>query len=162
MSTEKDIPMSVHPPLLALPCRRRPPPGFPQLGALLLALGSMLPSPSGCLHRAKPSPLTRTNFWSLSLSAQPPSECLRLWCPWRWYQWSVLLSLCFALLSPAALLFSEALGSLILGQPPHKDAYHGVASFPLSQLPLRSASPILMPFFFFSSHFFPLLFYPVM
>ena len=31
----------------------------------------------------------------LSLSAQPPSECLRLWCPGKWYQWCLALSLLF-------------------------------------------------------------------
>ena len=37
-------------------------------------------SPSGCLHTANPSPLPRTDLWSPSLSAQPLSEHLRLWC----------------------------------------------------------------------------------
>ena len=43
--------------------------------------GAVLPSPSGWLHTANPSPLPRTGFCSLSLSTQFLPECLRLWCP---------------------------------------------------------------------------------
>ena len=45
-----------------------------------LTCGTPLPSPSGCLHTANVSPLPLTDLWSLSLSAQPPPECLMLWC----------------------------------------------------------------------------------
>ena len=62
---------------------------FPIMGALILlqaqassqvpltvvfcfsAHGTLLPSPSGCLYTASPSPLLRTDLWSLSLSVQP-------------------------------------------------------------------------------------------
>ena len=46
--------------------------------------GTPLPSPSGCLHTANPSPLLGTDLWSLSLSAQVPPERLRLGYPGRW------------------------------------------------------------------------------
>ena len=45
------------------------------------ACGAQLPSPSGCLHIANPSPLPGTHLWSLSLHTQPLPEWLRLWCP---------------------------------------------------------------------------------
>ena len=54
------------------------------------------------------------------------------------------LSLCFALLSPAAVLFSVALRSLRLGLSVSR--FPGVGSFSPSQFPLRSASPVLIPF----------------
>ena len=50
------------------------------------ACDELLPSSSGYLHIANLSPLPGTDLWSLSLSAQPPSECLRLWCLGHWYQ----------------------------------------------------------------------------
>ena len=82
--------------------------GSPALGALIL-------SSSGCVHTANHCPLPGTDLWSLSLSAQPPSECHRLLYLGRWYQWSVLLYLCFVLLSLAAVLSSEALRFPYLG-----------------------------------------------
>ena len=48
--------------------------------------GSLLPSPLGCLHTANPNPLPGTDPWSLSLSSQPPSEHLRLWCLCQWFR----------------------------------------------------------------------------
>ena len=75
-----------------------------------------LPSPSSCFHTANPSPLPETDLRSLSLSTQPLPERLRLWCPGRWYQWSPQRSCCFALLSPAAALFCQALRSLRLSR----------------------------------------------
>ena len=63
---------------------------------------------------------------------------------------SAALSLCFALLSLAAALFSEALRSLHLGCSPCQLASQGVGSFPLSQLSLRISGPILIPFLFSS------------
>ena len=50
------------------------------------AHGTLLLSPSGCLNRASPSLLPRTGLQSLSLSAQPPLEHLRLWCPGWWFR----------------------------------------------------------------------------
>ena len=44
------------------------------------AHGTLVPSPSSCLHTVNPSPLPRTEFRSLSLSAQLPPKLLRLWC----------------------------------------------------------------------------------
>ena len=108
--------------------------------------GAPLPSPSGCLHPPNPSHLPRTELWSLSLSDQPPPERLGLCHLGHWCRWSVWLSLCFALLSPVALLFSETLkflGSADL--PVNKVASQGVGSFFLLQLPLRSAIPVLIP-----------------
>ena len=48
------------------------------------ARGTAHLSPSGCRHTATPSPLPGTHLRSLSLSAQPPPEHLRLWFPGRW------------------------------------------------------------------------------
>ena len=110
------------------------------------AHGTLLRSPSGCLHTANPSPFPGTDLWSLSLSAQPLSEYLRLW----WYQWFVWLPLCFSLLSPAGALFSVALRF-----PVSTDTLQAVDSFSLSLLPLRSADPILIPFILFSLSFLP-------
>ena len=39
-----------------------------------------LPSPSGYVHTANPSPLPGTDLQRLSLGAQPPPKCLTLWC----------------------------------------------------------------------------------
>ena len=63
----------------------------------------------------------------------------------------VALSL-LALLSPAAVLLYEALSSpsFPADLPVNQLASQGMHSFPLSQLPLRSAGPILIPFLFFS------------
>ena len=36
------------------------------------ALGTPLPSPSGCFHKANPGPLPRTDLQSLCLSIPPP------------------------------------------------------------------------------------------
>ena len=70
-------------------CRSRPPPGFPQLWHFTpqpmvhcsLACDTLLPSPSGCLYRANPSSLPKTELWSLSLNTQLLPQHLRLWCP---------------------------------------------------------------------------------
>ena len=97
------------------------------------AHGILLPSPSGCFHIANHSPLPGTDLQSLSLSVQPPPECLRLWCLRMWYQWSLGLSLCFALFSPAAVLFYEDWRSLHLGWSPHQlggfPGYGSLSSF---------------------------------
>ena len=50
------------------------------------ALSIFLPSPLGCLHTANPSPLPVTDLWSLSFSAQPLPEHLRLWCLGPWFR----------------------------------------------------------------------------
>ena len=94
-------------PVFSLPWRSPPQPvayHFPTGGTLLL-------SSSGCPHRASPSPLLGTDLQSLSLSTQAPPERLRLWCPGQWFRWSVWLSLCSAVLSMAAVLFSVTLRS---------------------------------------------------
>ena len=70
-----------------------------------LAHGALLLSP-----HAIPSSLPGTDLWRLSLSTQPPHEHLR-WCLGLWFRWSTQLSLCFAVLSPAAMLFSAPLRS---------------------------------------------------
>ena len=108
-----------------------PPLALPKNGALLLlwdqtsswvplavvhyspTIGTLLPSPSGCLHTANPSPLPGTDLWSLSLSAQPLTKHLRLWYLGQWHPWSFWLSL-LSLLSTAAVLFSVALRPLYL------------------------------------------------
>ena len=79
-----------------------------------------IPSPSGCLHTVKSSPLPRTDLWSLSLSTQPLPEHLRLWCFGIIVLMICAASLCSALLSPAAVLFSEDLRSLHLGCSSHQ------------------------------------------
>ena len=57
---------------------------------------------------AIPSPLPGTDLQSLSLSTQPLPEHVRLWCPGHWFRLlSVRLSLCFAVLSPSAVLFCD-------------------------------------------------------
>ena len=82
LCTEKNIPVVVLPLLLSLsptmvPCFSRGPRLPPTLfcGILCPAYSILLPSSSGCLHIANPSPLSGTNFQSLSLRAQPPLEC---------------------------------------------------------------------------------------
>ena len=55
----------------------------PVHSTLLPACGTLLLSPLGCFHTAKPSPFPGIDLQSLSLSVQPPPECLRLWCPGR-------------------------------------------------------------------------------
>ena len=56
-------------------------------------------------------------------------------------------SLYFALLSPAAAFFSSTLSpSVSADLPVGQVASQCVGSFPLSQLPLRNASSILIPF----------------
>ena len=70
-------------------CGPRPSPGFPLLWHSTPQLvahhspthGTVLLNPLGCPHTANSSPLPGTDLWSLSLSVQPPPECLRLWCP---------------------------------------------------------------------------------
>ena len=123
---------------------------------------------SPVLPRVRPSSWARTPayifliFWSLSLSTQSP---LRMWCPRQWYWRSLRLSLYFALLSPAARLFSEALRFPL---PPGWSAQ-------LGGLPgCRFLSSFTLPFqecSFYSNSFslslsslscFFLLFYPVM
>ena len=79
------------------------------------ACGALLLSPSCCPHIAIPSPLPGTDLWSLSLSSQPPPEHLRLWCPGQCFRLCVQFLFCFAVLSPAAVLFLETLRSLQLG-----------------------------------------------
>ena len=71
-------------------CGPRPPPTLSGLCC------TMPPAPSGCFHTANPHPFLATGLRSPSLSAQLPHKC-----PGHWYQWSVWLSCCFALLSPA-------------------------------------------------------------
>ena len=87
-----------------------------------LGCGAHLPSlwhsPSVFLHTANTSPLPRTDLQSLHLSTQPPPQHLRLCCPGWWCRLSMWLSLCFALLSPAAALFSVTLRSLHLDSSP--------------------------------------------
>ena len=83
----KDIPMSVHPPPLALPSN----------GALLFlraqtsqvpsavafsspALGALLPGSLKLSPHHQRIPLSRNELWSLGHSAQPLPEHFRLWC----------------------------------------------------------------------------------
>ena len=116
-------------------CSAPPPLALPTNGTLLLlwvqtSLDSLhydstlqtmthcLPIPSGCLHTDNPSPLPRTDLQSLSLSTQLMSKHLRLWCLGQWHQWFVLISLCFALLSLAAVLVSEAVRPLCINWSP--------------------------------------------
>lgn len=97
-----------------LSCGSEPSPGFPLLqhsppqpvAYHSPAHGALFLSPS-CHPQSSP----RTDLWSLSLSTQPPPKHPRLWCPGQWFRWSVRLSLCFAVLSPAAMLFSATLRS---------------------------------------------------
>ena len=77
------------------------------------ALGAPFPSPSDCPHIANTSPLPATDLWSLSLSTQPPSKSSG-----RWYQWSVQLSLCFKLLSPATMFSLRLCGLSISADLP--------------------------------------------
>ena len=108
--------------------------------------GALLLSPSGCPHTSS-SHLARTDLQSLSLSAQPPSKSLKLWCPGWWFRWSVWLSLGFAVLSPAD-VFSQRLW----GPSDSADlsisyvATQDVGSSSPSQLPLGNASPVLILF----------------
>ena len=113
------------PPLLLLPsptmapcysCGPGPPSGFPCLWCSApQSLVHHSLAHLGCLHTANPSPLPATDLWSLSLSVQPLPKCLRLWCPGVVVPMVfVAFSLCFALLSQDAVLFSVALRSFHL------------------------------------------------
>lgn len=80
----------------------------------ILTHGALFPRPSGCTHTTKHYPLTRTDIQTLSLSAHPPHECLRLWWSWWWDHCGLLpcvlsVSLCFSLLGLDAVLFHVAL-----------------------------------------------------
>ena len=82
--TEKDILMAVMPLFLSPPqqfCLASP--VGPDLLPYSLSCGTLLPSPSGCLHIANPGPLHATGIglWSLSLSTKPLPKHLRPWCP---------------------------------------------------------------------------------
>ena len=48
--------------------------------------GALFPSHLGCLQAAKPSPLPGTDLWNISLSTQPPPECLSLWYLCLWFR----------------------------------------------------------------------------
>ena len=81
-----------------------PPPALPNNGTLLLlqtqdssnvpsamrlcspAYSTLFPSLSCCLHTANHSPLSRTEFQSLTLSTQHQPMHLRLWCPGQWFR----------------------------------------------------------------------------
>ena len=82
-------------------------PGSLGFGTPLPALGVLLHSPSGCLHTANTSPLPGTDL-----------QILRLWCLGCGID-GLLGDFCFAILSSADALFSEALRSLHLGWFPH-------------------------------------------
>ena len=77
-----------------LSCGSGPSPKFPlpwlsttqPLAYCSPAPGALLLSPLGCLHTANPSPLLGNDLWSLSPSAQPPPEFLRLWCLCQWFR----------------------------------------------------------------------------
>ena len=77
--------------------------------------------------------LTQPTLQSLNLSAQPPLSVRLGYARW-WYQLSVRLCFCFALLRQAAVLFFEALRlPLCLADlPTSQGASQGVGSFPLS------------------------------
>lgn len=128
-----------------------------------------LPRPSGCPHTASLSPLPGTDLWSLSLRAQPPPTCLRLWFLGQRYQWSVRLSLVFSLLSLAVALFSQGFEvPLHLSRPPHQFGDTPGCGF-LSSFTAPSqeccSCPDFLYFLFSLSRplfFSPLLFYPVM
>ena len=115
------------------------------------ALGALCPSTSGCLHRVNLSPLWGTDLQSLTHSAQPPSKHLRLWCPSRWYWWSVLFFLCFSLLSLAAGAFLWS-----FEVPPSWLISLSVRWVPKVQVPLlfhSSLSGVLVPSWFLSLYF---------
>lgn len=115
------------------------------------AYGTLLPSPSGRFHIANPSPLPRTDLWSLILSTQPVPQCPRMWClGWRCW-WSMKLSLCFTLLSPAATIFLVTFRSLYLCWSPHwLGGFPGCGFlFPFTA-PSKNATPVLIPFLFLS------------
>lgn len=106
--TEKEVPVAVQPPsLLHSPTIMswffgwlRHPPEIPWLwwtSSWNPLAGSdifpKLPSPSGCFHIAKPSPLPGSDPQRPSLSAQILLECLKLGCTRWWYWLSVWLFL---------------------------------------------------------------------
>ena len=123
------------------------------------AHGTLLPSPSGCLHTYSPSTLPGTDFWSLRLCPAP-----------TWAFQAVVSevggtddlcnSLCDLLSSVQLLCFSLRLwGSSISADILiNLVDFQGVGSFPLSQLPLRSAGPVLSWFLCFFSLLFLSLF----
>ena len=106
--------------LLLLPSR--PSPGFPlpwcstpqPVAHCSPAQGTALLSPLGSPHTANPSPLPRPDLQSLSFSAKTHLSISGCGVQGQWFRY-VWLSLCFALLSPAAALFSVTLRSLCLG-----------------------------------------------
>ena len=76
-----------------------------------------------------------------------------------WYTWSVWLSLFFAFLSPAAVLFSMTLRSLHLGWSPHRLGGFPESGFlPSFIAPSESSSPVLISLLslcLFSPHVLP-------
>ena len=126
MFAEKDIPVVVHPSSSCPPQQWHLASSVgPDLSWLTSAVvlcfpacDAPLPSPSSSLHTSKPIPLKGTEFWGLSLSAQPLPECLRLWSPGL-----VLSMVCVALfmlcpLQPTSELLYEALRSLCFSCSP--------------------------------------------
>ena len=113
------------------------------------------PTSGGSPHLPLVSEMTAVvcphHLQSLSLSVQLLPKYLRLCFPGWYCRWSVWLSLCFALLSPAALflaLWGPSI-SLSVRWPPRVWVPF------ISQLPFRNSSPVLIPFlslsFFFCS-----------
>ena len=121
----------------------------------------LLLAPQVVFITANPRPFPRTDLQFLSLSAQPPPECLRLWCLLRWYWWSLWPSLCFALLSPASVLFSEALiFSLHPGWSPCRlGGLLGCRFLSSFSAPSQERCSVLILFFFFFSLFLLSLFF---
>ena len=119
----------------------------PGLFLCSLSCGIPLRSPwYSILYSLKMSPhgSTLVLFQELTSKAwvSAPSPFLNVWSHgiWgKWHQWYEWYSLCFALLSPAAEVFSKALVFLLcLSWSPHElCSLPGCDSFPLSQLLLR-------------------------
>ena len=130
-----------------------------------LACGAPLPSPSGFVHAANPSPFLRDVLQSLSLSAHSQSKCLRLWCPGWWCWWSMQLPLCLALLCLTSALFSKTLGfPLYPCWPPHQlGGLLGCGLFSFTT-PFQECWSYLDSSYFYSffSLSFIFLFYPIM
>ena len=79
------------------------------------AHGTLLASPSGCLHTANPSPPPKTDFQNLSLGTQPQGPSQAVVSNSSISMVPAALSLCLAFRSPVAALFSKALRSRYLG-----------------------------------------------
>lgn len=123
-----------------------------------LGYGALLLFPSGCLHTTNPTLLPGSDLQNLSVSTQPLPRHLWLRCPRAVVQMVWVVTFLFAHLSVSVAFYPRLSGfcSITADLPVIYLASQVLCSFPLSQLPIRSAGPILIIFFsLLSLSFFP-------